>query len=46
MVGLQSEKGPDGRSTTYGYDSKNRLNRVVDPKGHTFVMYMYHLNNE
>ncbi len=46
MVGLLSEKGPDGRSTTYGYDSKNRLNRVVDPKGHTSVTYMYHLNNE
>lgn len=46
MVGLQSEKGPHGRSTTYEYDSRNRLSRVVDPKGHTSVTYMYHLNNE
>lgn len=46
MVGLQSVKGPEGRSTTYGYDGRNRLNRVMDPKGHTTVTYMYHLNNE
>lgn len=46
MIGLKSERRPSGSKTTYGYDDKNRLERVNDPKGNAVVSYMYHLNNE
>lgn len=38
---LKTVTGPDGATTTYGYDAKNRLTTVTDARGKTYLTNVY-----
>lgn len=46
MVGVTKVTDPFKLSETYQYDSKNRLEKVIDSQGKTTTQYFYHINNE
>ena len=46
LVGMRTATVPDGRMSTYYYDGKGRLVKVVDGNNRTRSQYAYHTNGE
>ena len=43
FVGLSKKTGPDGRTTSYSYDSYGRLETVTGPDGNTDTEFDYNI---